>query len=67
MEEAGAHLQADGKDEEDETELLHEVEDTQIGPEAQMTHQDAHEQNPGGSQGDAFHFESAQIEADTYH
>ena len=64
MEEAGAHLQADGKDEQDEAELLDEMDDLRIGPEAEMADDDAHEQDPGGADGNALHLDSTQIDAD---
>ena len=67
MEETGTYLQADGKDKEDEAELLHEVEDGEVGVEAQVAHQDTHKQDPGGAQGNAFYLKSAQIKADANH
>ena len=66
MEEAGADLQTDGKDEQDQAEFLHEMQDFRIGPETEMAQQDADEQDPGGSQGHPFHLESAEIDADAH-
>ena len=63
MEEAGADLQADGEDEEDESEVLHERQRGRVGPEAEMADQDAQEEDPGGSDGDTFDLDLAEQQA----
>ena len=66
MEETGAYLQADGKDEQDQAELLDEVEDLRIGPETEVAHEDADEQDPGGTEGYALDLEASEIDADAH-
>ena len=67
VEETGADLKAYREHEKDKAELLHEMEDVKVGLEPKMPHQDARKEDPGGAQRDAFHFEPAKIEADSYH
>ena len=60
MKKTGAHLKTDGKHKEDKAELLDKMQHVQVHLEAQMPHQDAQKQDPGGAQGDAFYLETAQ-------
>ena len=52
LEEAGTDLHADGEDEQDEPEFLHEGQRGRIGAEAEMAEQDPEEQDPGGADRD---------------
>ena len=63
-EEAGAHLQADGVDEEDEAELLDEVGRGGIEQEAEMPGHDTHEEYPGDTQRHAAKLDAIEAEAD---
>lgn len=66
MEESGAHLQADGEYEQDESEIFDEGENQRVDPESQVSKQDSDEQDPGGSDGDSLDFETAEIQACRY-
>ena len=59
-EEAGAHLQSDREDEQDEAKLLNEFDDVGVDGEAQVSGQDAHEQDKGCAERDAKDFLFAQ-------
>ena len=63
MEESGADLQADGKDKEDQAEILDEGKGRRIGPETEMTQQDTYKQDPGRANRYTLDLETSQIQA----
>ena len=66
MEEAGAHLQADGEDEQDEAEILDEGQHHGVDFQPEMAEEDAHEQNPGGADGYSLNLELAEKQTRCY-
>ena len=63
IEESGTDLQADGEDEEDKAEILHEGEDGRVGAEAEMAQQDPQKDDPRGPDGDAADLEASEVQA----
>ena len=62
--EAGAHLHADGVNEEDEAEFLDKVEDVAFNAEAEVSEQDAHEECPCTPEADSLDLDLADHETD---
>ncbi len=67
VEESRADLKAYREHEQDQAEVLHKVHHGRVHPEAEMTQQDSHEQNPRGTDGDAFDLEFAKVQSDRDH
>ena len=67
MEESRADLKADRKHEEDQAEILHEVHDGRVHPQAEMAQKDGHKQNPRRTNGNTFDLELAKIQSDRNH
>ena len=63
MEESRTYLQTDGKNEEDESEVLDERQHHGIDPQTQMPKQDAHKQNPRTPKRNTLDLELAQEKA----
>ena len=60
-EEARAHLEADGEDEEDEAELAHEFKHVAVDGVAEMPHQDTHEKHESDAERHSGHLHFADI------
>ena len=67
VEKSRADLKAYREHEQDQAEVLHKVHHGRVHPEAEMTQQDSHEQNPRGTDGDAFDLEFAKVQSDRDH
>jgi Phage integrase family len=66
-EEAGAELQADGEDEQDQAELLHEIKRVMIHRFAEMPDEDAREEHPRRSEADSAELHAPQRHAKHAH
>ena len=65
--EARAHLQTDREDEEDQSELLHEVAYAVVDCHAEVAQEDADEENPGDTERDAADLDLAEQDAEGDH
>ena len=66
-EEARSHLEADGENEQDESELLNELDNVRVHIESQVPGQDAHKQDESGSQRNPKDLLLTQYHAQCYH
>ena len=67
VEETRTHLQAYGKHEKNQPEVLDESEDGGVGPEAEVAEQDSYEKDPGGAYAYALYLVTPQEKPEGYH